>query len=172
MSAHAALTVCTPDCLVSLSPSPFLGAVLEVVGAPIQAYLRSRPDTIRCVVSMLTQHPDDDGADGDTAMMEGGGEEGGSGGGLSAALGLGAALLRVPEGGGGGGGGGRGGFCSEAEGDEAALKLLEALEAGEVGCMCVRWWGVGRLVRGACLLAAWACGGMLACNLEESFPWF
>jgi anaphase-promoting complex subunit 2 len=31
------------------------GALMDAVTRPIKAYLRSRPDTIRCVVKMLTQ---------------------------------------------------------------------------------------------------------------------
>ena len=31
------------------------GALLEAATLPIKSYLRSRPDTIRCVVKMLTQ---------------------------------------------------------------------------------------------------------------------
>lgn len=31
------------------------GVLLEAVTLPIKSYLRSRPDTIRCVVKMLTQ---------------------------------------------------------------------------------------------------------------------
>lgn len=31
------------------------GNLLEAIADPIKAYLRSRPDTIRCVVRMLTQ---------------------------------------------------------------------------------------------------------------------
>ena len=31
------------------------GVVLEAVTQPVKTYLRSRPDTIRCVVKMITQ---------------------------------------------------------------------------------------------------------------------
>ena len=44
--------------LLELDPS---GVVLELVSGPIKEYLRERKDTIRCVVTMLT----DDGGDGD-----------------------------------------------------------------------------------------------------------
>ena len=44
--------------LLELDPS---GVVLELVSDPIKEYLRERKDTIRCVVTMLT----DDGGDGD-----------------------------------------------------------------------------------------------------------
>ena len=90
--------------------------LLDVIGQPIREYLCSRPNTIRCIVSMLTADPsgeDDEAAEG---------------------LGLGSALLRGgPEGGvaeGAGSGAAAGAFTSEAEGDEAAIKLLEALAEG------------------------------------------
>ena len=44
--------------LLELDPS---GVVLEIVSGPIKEYLRERKDTIRCVVTMLT----DDGGDGE-----------------------------------------------------------------------------------------------------------
>ena len=47
----------------SVDPS---GVLLEAAGAPIREYLRSRRDTIRCVVMMLT----DDDSGGDKAGME------------------------------------------------------------------------------------------------------
>eukprot|EP00775_Hariotina_reticulata_P008508 gene8508-8690_t len=72
--------VSTIRAMTQVDPS---GMLLDVISHPIRSYLRSRPDTIRCIVSLLTGQS----------------------------------------------------FCynwcvSEQEGEEAALKLLEALEAG------------------------------------------
>ena len=44
--------------MLELDPS---GVVLELVSPPVKEYLRERKDTIRCVVTMMT----DDGGDGD-----------------------------------------------------------------------------------------------------------
>ena len=42
------------------------GNILEAIAEPIKAYLRSRPDTIRCVVQMLTQ---DTGASSSVSVL-------------------------------------------------------------------------------------------------------
>lgn len=41
-------------CLVSLYPA---GIILEAVSEPIRQYLRTRKDTIRCIMTMLTEEP-------------------------------------------------------------------------------------------------------------------
>jgi hypothetical protein len=101
-----------------MRPVSFADELLDVIGQPIREYLRSRPNTIRCIVSMLTAEPSAE--DGEAAEGLG--------------LGLGSALLRGgPEGGapeGPGAGAAGGAFTSEAEGDEAAIKLLEGLAEG------------------------------------------
>ena len=59
--------VSTIKALRTMDPT---GVVLEAVGEPIKEYLRGRKDTIRCIVTMLT---DDTGAGG-TAGLGGVGE--------------------------------------------------------------------------------------------------
>lgn len=140
------------------------GLLLELVSEPIRAYLRSRPDTIRCIVSMLTEDPADSavaaGGPGGSLLEElqqqqqqqssrssTGGAPGAfaSAGGAAAAAaggyGLAAAVAAATAGGGSVSSGAAAAasaaahasynWCvGEAEGDEAALCLLEALEAG------------------------------------------
>ncbi|KAF6265130.1 hypothetical protein COO60DRAFT_1116784 [Scenedesmus sp. NREL 46B-D3] len=134
------------------------GLLLDTVSEPIRAYLRSRPDTIRCIVSMLTEDNHDQvGGSGSSLLQElqaqqqqqpggtgssaaGGGSGAGFGpatgsglgpGGLSAAVGPPSAVAALSN-----AGSGKAGarvmfnWCvSEAEGDDAALRLLEALQA-------------------------------------------
>lgn len=54
--------ISTIKALRTLDPT---GVVLEAVGEPIKEYLRGRKDTIRCIVTMLT---DDTGAGGSGAL--------------------------------------------------------------------------------------------------------
>lgn len=88
------------------------GFLLDVVGDPVRQYLRGRKDTIRCIVSRLT----DDPAEGGESLLEE----------LEAA--------DTTTGGGGGYGGGAGGVVmmwgTEADGDENAIKFLEQLATG------------------------------------------
>ena len=51
--------------LLELDPS---GVVLELVSRPVKEYLRERKDTIRCVVTMLTDDGGGDNADGEGAL--------------------------------------------------------------------------------------------------------
>jgi hypothetical protein len=98
------------------------GALLDAVGEPVRAYLRRRPDTIRAIVSLITD--DGGGDDGDD------GAGGGGAGGLLAEL-AGAGGLGGGAGGAAGGGrGGPGAWAAEGEGDEAAIRLLQGLEQG------------------------------------------
>lgn len=116
---------------------------------PIRSYLRSRPDTIRCIVSMLTEDSTDaDGGPGSSLLEElqaqqaaasasGGGSGFGSGvGGLAGPGTLAAAappssVSALSAAGGKSGGRVEYNWCvSENEGDDAALRLLEALQAG------------------------------------------
>jgi anaphase-promoting complex subunit 2 len=140
------------------------GLLLELVSEPIRAYLRSRPDTIRCIVSMLTEDPSDSaatagGTPGSSLLEElqhqqqhqaqqgTASSAGGAPGAFAAAGGAAAAaeaygLAAAATAGGGSVGSGAAAAASaaarasynwcigEAEGDEAALRLLEALEAG------------------------------------------
>jgi anaphase-promoting complex subunit 2 len=111
--------------------------LLDVISHPIRSYLRSRPDTIRCIVSLLTGDTGE-AVHGQASLLEelqqqaqqGAGTQGsqqlpGSFSGTAiAAGGLGADIS-------GPGHCFRYNWCtSEQEGEEAALKLLEALEAG------------------------------------------
>jgi anaphase-promoting complex subunit 2 len=83
--------------LRELDPS---GLILEAVSEPIRAYLRGRRDTIRCVVTALT---DADAAGADVSLME--------------ELACDAADAQGGDGGGGGGGGGGEDYDSDVEGD-------------------------------------------------------
>lgn len=59
------------QCSVMLS-NVAIGLLLDIVSEPIRAYLRSRSDTIRCIVSMLTEDPSEapDGAAGSSLLEE------------------------------------------------------------------------------------------------------
>jgi len=95
------------------------GTLLDAVGEPVRTYLRRRPDTIRAIVSLLTDDSDE------------GGEGGGGGGGLLEEL----AAAAMP--GGVGGSGGAGSWVGEGEGDEGAIRLLQGLEAGSAAAAAV-----------------------------------
>ena len=41
---------------------PAAGVILDAIGDPIRDYLRSRKDTTRCIVTMLTDDGEDSGA--------------------------------------------------------------------------------------------------------------
>eukprot|EP00879_Flechtneria_rotunda_P025193 GHRR01026760.1.p1 GENE.GHRR01026760.1~~GHRR01026760.1.p1 ORF type:complete len:416 (+),score=172.02 GHRR01026760.1:704-1951(+) len=125
------------------------GLLLYIVSEPIRAYLRSRPDTIRSIVSMLTGDGPDaaegagsslleelqeqqlrgDGAmagDNFAAAAAGGAAGAGLAGGMPAGAAAALAGMAAVE----PGKRVRYNWCmSETEGDEAALRLLEALEA-------------------------------------------
>jgi hypothetical protein len=59
----AGMTLHMLTCRVPLLPA---GALLDAVSEPIRGYLRSRSDTIRCIVSMLTG----EGAEGGETLLE------------------------------------------------------------------------------------------------------
>jgi anaphase-promoting complex subunit 2 len=128
----------------------FAGLLLDIVSEPIRAYLRSRPDTIRCIVSMLTEDNNDSNSGSGSSLLQelqaqqqqgnagAGIASSGSGagfgfgpGGLTAAVAPPSAVAALSN-----AGSGKAGarvllnWCvSEAEGDDAALRLLEALQA-------------------------------------------
>jgi hypothetical protein len=170
---------------------PFVraGLLLELVSEPIRAYLRSRPDTIRCIVSMLTEDPNDSGAAAgvglggslleelqqqqqqasQAATGQGGSFSGASGafaaaGGAAAAAaggyGLAVAVAAATAGGGSVSSGAAAAasaaahasfnWCvGEAEGDDAALRLLESLEAGPTAAAAAGAEGVPAAAGGA-----------------------
>lgn len=104
-----------------LSPlSPHLpGKLLDAVCEPVRVYLRRRADTIRTIVSLLTEG---DGTSGEGGLLrELAGEEDGSHAGDGSTAAVMAAAARS----------GASWVTSEAEGDDAALRLLEALEAAD-----------------------------------------
>ena len=45
-------------CIKALREVDPAGILLNAVGGPIKAYLRSRRDTIRCILASLTDDPD------------------------------------------------------------------------------------------------------------------
>lgn len=99
------------------------GLLLDVVSEPIRAYLRSRPDTIRCIVSMLTEDPADaaNGAAGSSLLEELQEQQQALGGFSHPTTHLPPKHSKYN-------------WCvTETEGDEAALRLLEALEVGPDG---------------------------------------
>jgi anaphase-promoting complex subunit 2 len=75
------------SCIRALRELEPAGTILEAVSGPLRAYLRSRRDTIRCVVSLLTDAGGGEAGEGASLMEELAARDGGAGGGDSDAEG-------------------------------------------------------------------------------------